>query len=187
MSLLLFDNIIVGEIADETDPLASPVRVLANGDWYARGDISLEDLADFGIELSSSPSYTSIGGLVLEELGRLAMIGDIVRRDGYSIRVESVRGSRIAAVRIRDHDDRGRTNGPHDVVDEAHGGRRRFARVVPSLEGGDHHGGDQVLHVVELDHQPSLGRRAQPAAVISSPDAPSATMWESSPRVGRRS
>ena len=88
---------IVGEIADETDPLASPVRVLANGDWYARGDISLEDLADFGIELSSSPSYTSIGGLVLEELGRLAMIVDIVRRDGYSIRVESVRGSRIAA------------------------------------------------------------------------------------------
>jgi CBS domain containing-hemolysin-like protein len=95
---------IVGEIADETDPLASPVRQLANGDWYARGDISLEDLADFGIELPSSPNYASIGGLVLDELGRLATIGDIARRDGYSIRVESVRGTRIAAVRIRDHD-----------------------------------------------------------------------------------
>jgi CBS domain containing-hemolysin-like protein len=95
---------IVGEIADETDPLAGPVRLLANGDWYARGDISLEDLADFGIELPPSPNYASIGGLVLDELGRLAMIGDIARKDGYSIRVESVRGSRIAAVRIRDHD-----------------------------------------------------------------------------------
>ena len=95
---------IVGEIADETDPLASPVRLLANGDWYALGDVSLDDLADFGIELAPSPDYASIGGLVLDELGRLAMIGDIARKDRYSIRVESVRGSRIAAVRIRDHD-----------------------------------------------------------------------------------
>jgi CBS domain containing-hemolysin-like protein len=95
---------IVGEIVDETDPVASPVRRLANGDWYARGDISLEDLADYGIQLPPSPDYTSVGGLVVDELGRLATIGDIARRDGYSIRVESVRGTRIAAVRIRDHD-----------------------------------------------------------------------------------
>jgi CBS domain containing-hemolysin-like protein len=95
---------IVGEIADETDPLASPVRRLANGDWYASGDISLEDLADFGFDLQPSADYASIGGLVMHELGRLATIGDIARKDGYSIRVESVRGSRVAAVRIRDHD-----------------------------------------------------------------------------------
>jgi|SRR5215204_28470 len=99
---------IVGEIADETDPLASPVRRLANGDWYARGDVSLEDLVDLGIELPSSPGYASIGGLVFHELGRLAMIGDIASIDRYSIRVESVRGSRITAVRIRDHDARRR-------------------------------------------------------------------------------
>ncbi|HUG65768.1 MAG TPA: hemolysin family protein [Gaiellaceae bacterium] len=95
---------IVGEIADETDPVASPVRHLANGDWYARGDVSLEDLADYGIALSPSPDYTSVGGLVVDELGRLAAIGDTAETDGYSIRVESVRGTRIAAVRIRDHD-----------------------------------------------------------------------------------
>ncbi len=94
---------IVGEIADETDPVASPVRRLANGDWYARGDVSLEDLADYGIDLPPSAGYTSIGGLVFDELGRLAVIGDITHRDGYSIRVESVREKRIAAVRIRDH------------------------------------------------------------------------------------
>ena len=95
---------IVGEIADETDPVASPVRRLANGDWYARGDVSIEDLADYGIALPHSPSYTSIGGLVFDELGRLAAIGDMAHKDGYSIRVESVRGPRIAAVRIRKHE-----------------------------------------------------------------------------------
>ena len=94
---------IVGDIADETDPVASPVRRLANGDWYARGDVSIEDLADYGIQFPPSPDYTSVGGLVVDELGRVATIGDIVRRDGYSIRVESVRGRGIAAVRIRAH------------------------------------------------------------------------------------
>ena len=93
---------IVGEIADETDPVTSPVRQLANGDWYARGDVTIEDLSDYGIDLPQSSNYTSIGGLVFAELGRLAVIGDIAFTNGYSIRVESVRGHRIASVRIRD-------------------------------------------------------------------------------------
>jgi CBS domain containing-hemolysin-like protein len=94
---------IVGEIADETDPVTSPVRQLANGDWYVRGDVPIDDLADYGVELPISPDYTSVGGFVFGELGRLATIGDIVHVDGYSLRVESVRANRITAVRIRDH------------------------------------------------------------------------------------
>ena len=42
---------VVGEIEDETDPLAGSLRQLANGDWYVRGHVSLGDLADRGIEL----------------------------------------------------------------------------------------------------------------------------------------
>jgi CBS domain containing-hemolysin-like protein len=95
---------IVGEIADETDPVVAPVRRLANGDWYARGDVSLDDLLDYGVVLPPSPDYTSVGGLVMDELGRLPAIGEIVEKDGYSLRVESVRGTRIEAVRIRDHE-----------------------------------------------------------------------------------
>ena len=38
------------------------------------------------------------------ELGRLPKRGDMVRADGYSLRVESVRQNRIEAVRIRDHE-----------------------------------------------------------------------------------
>jgi CBS domain containing-hemolysin-like protein len=40
---------------------------------------------------------------VFDELGRLPKRGDMVRVDGYSLRVESVRENRIEAVRIRDH------------------------------------------------------------------------------------
>jgi len=94
---------IVGEIADETDPVVGPVRRLAGGDWYSRGDVSLEDLRDYGVVLPQSSHYASVGGLVIDELGRLPVVGDIAHKDGYSLRVESVRGSRIEAVRIRDH------------------------------------------------------------------------------------
>jgi CBS domain containing-hemolysin-like protein len=95
---------IVGEIADETDPTGGAVRRLANGDWYVRGHVPLNDLQDYGVNLPvDTDAYNSVGGLVFDELGRLPKRGDMVRVDGYSLRVESVRENRIEAVRIRDH------------------------------------------------------------------------------------
>src|SRR5690242_3521984 len=92
---------VVGEIEDETDPLAGSLRELSNGDWYVRGHVSLGDLADRGIELpADTDAYNSIGGYVFGELGRLPKRGDLIAADGYEIRVESVRENRIEAVRI---------------------------------------------------------------------------------------
>jgi CBS domain containing-hemolysin-like protein len=96
---------IVGEIADETDPALAPVRRLANGDWYVRGHVPITDLDDYGIELpTDSDAYNSVGGFVFSHLGRLPKRGDMVRENGYSLRVESVRENRVEAVRIRDHE-----------------------------------------------------------------------------------
>ena len=93
---------VVGEIEDETDPLAGSLRQLANGDWYVRGHVSLGDLADRGIELPvDTDAYNSIGGYVFAELGRLPKRGDVINADGYEIRVESVRENRIEALRVR--------------------------------------------------------------------------------------
>jgi CBS domain containing-hemolysin-like protein len=93
---------VVGEIEDETDPLAGSLRRLSNGDWYVRGHVSLGDLADQGIELPvDTDAYNSIGGYVFGELGRLPQRGDVITADGYEIRVEAVRENRIEAVRIR--------------------------------------------------------------------------------------
>jgi len=95
---------VVGEIADETDPAVAGVRQLANGDWWVRGHVPITDLADYGLELPvDSDAYNSVGGFVFGELGRLPKRGDMVRANGYSLRVESVRENRIDAVRIRDH------------------------------------------------------------------------------------
>jgi CBS domain containing-hemolysin-like protein len=99
---------VVGEIADETDPAIAGIRRLANGDWWVRGHVPITDLADYGLDLPvDSEAYNSVGGFVFGELGRLPKRGDMVRVNGYSLRVESVRENRVDAVRIRDHESDG--------------------------------------------------------------------------------
>ncbi|MGI8945366.1 MAG: hemolysin family protein [Thermoleophilaceae bacterium] len=95
---------VVGEIADETDPAVAGIRRLANGDWWVRGHVPITDLTDYGVDLpAGSDAFNSVGGFVFGELGRLPKRGDMVRSNGYSLRVESVRENRIEAVRIRHH------------------------------------------------------------------------------------
>jgi CBS domain containing-hemolysin-like protein len=92
---------VVGEIEDETDPRATSLRRLTDGDWYVRGHVSLGDLLDAGIALPvDTDAYNSVGGYVFSELGRLPKRGDKIVADGYEIRVESVRENRIVALRI---------------------------------------------------------------------------------------
>jgi len=99
---------VVGEIADETDPAVAGVRRLGNGDWWVRGHVPITDLDAYGLALpAGSDAYNSVGGFVFGELGRLPKRGDMVRSNGYSLRVESVRENRIEAVRIRHHGDEG--------------------------------------------------------------------------------
>jgi CBS domain containing-hemolysin-like protein len=93
---------VVGELTDETDPLANDVRRLPGGDWYVGGHVPIADLVNYGLELpADSEAYNSVGGLVFSDLGRLPKRGDTVDANGYELRVESVRENRIVAVRIR--------------------------------------------------------------------------------------
>jgi CBS domain containing-hemolysin-like protein len=117
---------VVGEITDETDPAAAAVRRLANGDWFVRGHVPITDLVDYRIELEAdSETYNSVGGFVFGELGRLPKRGDMVRANGYSLRVEAVRENRVEAVRIRDHE-----------PDSRNGRRKRESDEESVREGG---------------------------------------------------
>ncbi len=92
---------IVGEITDETDPSAGPIREVADGQWLVRGDVALADLRDYGIDLDSvSEAYNSVAGLVLDTLGRLPKAGDVLTIDGFKLTIETVRENRIELVRI---------------------------------------------------------------------------------------
>jgi CBS domain containing-hemolysin-like protein len=95
---------IVGEIADETDPSAGPVRQLNDGEWLVQGDVALADLRDYGIELDTdTEAYNSIAGLMLDTLGHLPRPGERVTTSKFDLIVEAVRENRIELVRISRH------------------------------------------------------------------------------------
>jgi CBS domain containing-hemolysin-like protein len=92
---------IVGEIRDEHDEEELPkIEIRADGAVVADGLVTLHDLREKGITLSDASADT-IGGAVLEKLGRLARPGDTADFEGFSARVENVRRRRVARVLLR--------------------------------------------------------------------------------------
>ncbi|MEZ5226990.1 MAG: transporter associated domain-containing protein [Acidimicrobiales bacterium] len=61
---------LVGEIYDETDPDPTTVRTEGHGTLIVPGAYPVHDLADIGVEMPSG-NYTTIAGLVLDQLGRI--------------------------------------------------------------------------------------------------------------------
>lgn len=93
---------IVGEIRDEFDKEAEAPKLEVRGDGsvVASGLVTLRDLREKNVDLGTHDVDT-IGGAVLEELGRLARPGDVVQVGSYEIRVDSVRRRRVGTVIIR--------------------------------------------------------------------------------------
>jgi CBS domain containing-hemolysin-like protein len=91
---------IVGEIRDEHDEEAPRVEVRGDGAVVVDGLMTLHDLRTHGVDFVNIDADT-IGGAVLERLGRLARPGDEVTFGGYTARVDTVRRRRVARVTIR--------------------------------------------------------------------------------------
>ncbi|MEE8601395.1 hemolysin family protein [Euzebya tangerina] len=77
---------LVGEIWDEADPDVRSVERRADGSFVVVGTYPIHDLDDLGIDLPEG-DYTTIGGLVMAELGRVPEVGDQVERDGWQVQV----------------------------------------------------------------------------------------------------
>ena len=70
---------IVGDIADEHDRLSSRSRHRTDGTWSLSGLLRPDEVQEqTGVALPESDDYETIAGLVLVELGRLAVRGDAV-------------------------------------------------------------------------------------------------------------
>lgn len=87
---------IVGEIRDEYD-VEQPVIKLRNGSYMVDASISIRDLEDdYGIELSESSDYDTLGGYIITKLQRIPDTGDIFKSDGWKIKIAGMVGKRIA-------------------------------------------------------------------------------------------
>jgi CBS domain containing-hemolysin-like protein len=95
---------VVGEVRDEFDQAEQPpISEVAPGVVIARGDLLLDDLCEaISIELSEeeTPDVETVGGLVLDLLGRPPETGDQVKLDGATFTVESVKGLAVWTVRV---------------------------------------------------------------------------------------
>jgi CBS domain containing-hemolysin-like protein len=89
---------IVGEIDDERDR-GPAIDSQPDGRFLVRGHVSLEDLADHGVNVVDE-TVTSVGGLVFTRLGRLPRTGDTVAVDGWQFTVEATQGTRVVLVAI---------------------------------------------------------------------------------------
>lgn len=93
---------IVGEIRDEFDE-DEKNEIIKNkdGSYKIDASLSLEDINDrIGTKLESE-EYDSLGGLLLEELGRLPEIGEEITKDGYHFQILQMDKNRIRRVKMK--------------------------------------------------------------------------------------
>lgn len=92
---------LVGEIPAPGEHLPPPPVRLAEDVWRVHGGMSVHDWADlFAAPVASSWAAT-IGGLMMERLGRAVVAGDRVRLGNLELEAESVAGSLVEAVVVR--------------------------------------------------------------------------------------
>jgi CBS domain containing-hemolysin-like protein len=91
---------IVGEIQDEYDAEEQAVQHVSENEAIVDGSVDIDELNEmFDTEILKQ-DFDSVGGFIVNELGRMPSVGDTVQFDGVSLKVLSVAGRRIKKVRV---------------------------------------------------------------------------------------
>ncbi len=91
---------IVGEIYDEHDLVRHPVRPAGDGTAVLDGAMPLDEFNDrFEADLDVS-EYTTLGGFLFGQLGRLPKVGDRVTVEHRTFIIAAMQGKRVASVRV---------------------------------------------------------------------------------------
>ncbi|TLP77385.1 hemolysin family protein [Nesterenkonia sphaerica] len=88
---------IVGEVADEHDALTPGVLQSAAGEWYFPGLMRPDEINAqiLELEIPENSAYETVAGFILNELGRVAALGDEVEFPAGRLRVVGIDGRRI--------------------------------------------------------------------------------------------
>lgn len=92
---------VVGEVYDEHDQQPLPeITPLSDGSLRIEGDFPLDEFDELYPGLLDSEHTVTIGGLIVEELGRPPEIGDIVRLNSVTLTVECVDGLAVTSATV---------------------------------------------------------------------------------------
>lgn len=92
---------IVGEVSDEHDRRRAGIHLDSAGRWIVPGWSRPDEVtARTAICIPDDGPYETLGGLVMNELGRIPQIGDEVTLPTCTILVDAMEGRRVTRVRI---------------------------------------------------------------------------------------
>jgi CBS domain containing-hemolysin-like protein len=96
---------LVGEVADEHDRYGPQVRHRRDGSWTLSGLLRVDEVtAATSVPIPEHRGYDTIGGLIIQRLGRLAVVGDVVELPFARLTVTQVAGRRVDRLRLEPHD-----------------------------------------------------------------------------------
>jgi CBS domain containing-hemolysin-like protein len=90
---------LVGDIRDEHDRRERRPTRMRDGRILAPALVRPDQLAEYGVDLPEG-EYETLGGLIMDRLGRLPATGDIVEEKGWILRVTSTDGRRVREVEL---------------------------------------------------------------------------------------
>lgn len=93
---------LVGEIVDEFDTEDARIEPVPSGGVRVSGSLTIDDANDLLAVQLPEGEFDTVSGLMLTELGRLAVVGDTVDVAGASLTVERVQGRRIMRVLVKE-------------------------------------------------------------------------------------
>jgi CBS domain containing-hemolysin-like protein len=92
---------IVGDIRDEHDEEEPPIVDLGAGRLMVDASVSMTDLGRYlGTDLPEDDAYTSLGGLLVAQLGRVPQVGTKLREFGLEFVVRDADDRHVARVEI---------------------------------------------------------------------------------------
>lgn len=90
---------LVGDIRDEHDRREKKPTRTRDGRILAPALVRPDQLSEYGVDLREG-EYETLGGLIMDRLGRLPVTGDIVEEEGWQLRVASTDGRRVREVEL---------------------------------------------------------------------------------------
>jgi putative hemolysin len=95
---------LVGEVPDADEPATETLVRREDGSWLVDGLLAARELEDrLGLDGSSreeEADYQTVGGLVMDALGRVPEEGDRFEREGHSFEVLRMDGRRVDRVLV---------------------------------------------------------------------------------------
>jgi putative hemolysin len=96
---------LVGELYDEYDRDLSPTdprgyQAQPDGSFLLPGTFPCHDLPDLGLRLTGEHEAATVGGLLLDALGRMPEVGDSADVGGVVVEARMVRGTVVQTVRV---------------------------------------------------------------------------------------